>query len=713
MIKRDPGGYLTEFRLQYSHYEATRDIFMMQPSKNSKEFGDLIMFIAQVSHCYPKECTEFRKELMQMLDKHATVLDAMLRRSLVQALILIRNRGLVEAREILPLFFKLFRCQDKLLRKQIFQHIVADLQRSNAKHRDDKLNRKIQNFLYSIVNEDNEISAKKSLCVLTQMYHKRIWSDANTVNVVANAVFHKSSRITVAALKFFMGHDDVDSDVDSDEEEEASMELATREDIYKAFKKGTKASKRKKQLKLKRAQMAMKKLQKAHQDKGKTYSFTAIQLLHDPQGFGERLFSKLNKTNERWETKLLMMNVISRVIGVHQLLILNYYSFLQKYLQPHQKEVTQVLSALIQATHNLVPDDVLAPVTRQVCNYFINDKSRPEAMVVGLKTVREMCVRQPLIMSPDLLQDLAQYKKFKEKGVSMAARSLIGLFRILSPGMLHKKDRGKGSDMDAGVEAYGEFKAASGVEGIELLRNAPSDSEDSDSDMDSMDGDSGDEGEGLGAGGDSAPASDEEGNENEEEDLSEGEGGSVAKRAKVDSSSSDGPVEGMSLRQLKKLAKSKGAENGEANEDDWDHGILQQEDFERLKELKQKALAKKIMEKFGLSKNSVAFEYSLEEAEKLLDSRQRQVISDRKMAADDLEYTKQYRKTKEERLKSVLAGREGREGYTSAASRRKSKSGGLSNREKRKKKFMPLAARVSQAKSRVKNRRGKGRKRNK
>ena len=120
---------------------------MMQPSKNSKEFGDLIMFIAQVSHCYPKECTEFRKELMQMLDKHATVLDAMLRRSLVQALILIRNRGLVEARELLPLFFKLFRCQDKLLRKQIFQHIVADLQRSNAKHRDDKLNRKIQKGL--------------------------------------------------------------------------------------------------------------------------------------------------------------------------------------------------------------------------------------------------------------------------------------------------------------------------------------------------------------------------------------------------------------------------------------------------------------------------------------------------------------------------------------------------------------------------------------
>ena len=683
MIKRDPGGYKHEFQLQYKHYEATRDIFLLQPSKNSKEIADLIMFVAQVSHCYPKECKEFRRELMELLEKHATVLDAMLRRSLVQALILVRNRGLLEAQELLPLLFKLFKCQDKLLRKQIFQHIVADLQRSNAKHRNDKLNRKIQNFLYSIVSEDNEVSAKKSLCVLTQMYHKRVWSDANTVNVVANAVFHKSSRITVAALKFFMGHDDVDSDIESDDEE-VQME-ASREDVYKAFKKGTKSTKKKKQAKLRRAQQAMKKAQKAHMDKGKTVAFTAIQLLRDPQSLGERLFSKLNKTNERWETKLLMMNVISRVIGVHQLLILNYYSFLQKYLQPHQREVTQVLSALIQATHNLVPDDVLAPVTRQLCNNFINDTSRPEAMVVGLKTVREMCVRQPLIMSKDLLQDLAQYKKYKEKGVSMAARSLIGLFRILSPQMLHKKDRGKGSDMGASVEAYGQFKAASGVDGIDLLRNAPSDS-DLDSDMDSMDEDH-------------MHVDDEE--EQDEEEVEEEEEEEEANGKE------------MSLRQLKKLAAKSGKKEEEKKEeeedkDDWDVGILQQEDFERIKELKQRALVKQVMAKYGLKEDSAAFSYALEEAEKLLDSRQ--IVSDRKVDAEDLEYSKSYRKTKEERLQSVLAGREGREGFGAAAGRRKSKSGGLSNKERQKKKFMPLAARVSQAKKRIKNRKGQRKK---
>jgi protein SDA1 len=44
-------------------------------------------------------------------------------------------------------------------------------------------------------------------------------------------------------------------------------------------------------------------------------------------------------------------------------------------------------------------------------------------------------------MTRDLLMDLAQYKKSKEKGVMMASRSLIALFRNLNPVMLAKKDR--------------------------------------------------------------------------------------------------------------------------------------------------------------------------------------------------------------------------------------------------------------------------------
>ena len=44
-------------------------------------------------------------------------------------------------------------------------------------------------------------------------------------------------------------------------------------------------------------------------------------------------------------------------------------------------------------------------------------RARPEVMTVGLKTVRELVLRCPLVMEADLLTDLAQYKKFREKQV--------------------------------------------------------------------------------------------------------------------------------------------------------------------------------------------------------------------------------------------------------------------------------------------------------
>ena len=67
-----------------------------------------------------------------------------------------------------------------------------------------------------------------------------------------------------------------------------------------------------------------------------------------PQTFAERLFGRLNRGTERFETRLRIIAVVSRAIGVHKLLLLNFYPFLQKYIQPHQRDVTDVLAALIQ-----------------------------------------------------------------------------------------------------------------------------------------------------------------------------------------------------------------------------------------------------------------------------------------------------------------------------------------------------------------------------
>ena len=52
----------------------------------------------------------------------------------------------------------------------------------------------------------------------------------------------------------------------------------------------------------------------------------------------------------------------------------------------------------------MVPPDWLQPVLRHLCNQFIHDRARPEEITTGLRTVRELCVRMPLVMTPEMLQ---------------------------------------------------------------------------------------------------------------------------------------------------------------------------------------------------------------------------------------------------------------------------------------------------------------------
>ena len=92
-------------------------------------------------------------------------------------------------------------------------------------------------------------------------------------------------------------------------------------------------------------------------------------------------------------------------------------------------QVTKLLAAAATACHELVPPDAIEPLLRQLVTQFVHDKARPEVVAVGINSVREICNRTPLVMTEDLLRDLSQYKKARDKPVATAARALIALFQ--------------------------------------------------------------------------------------------------------------------------------------------------------------------------------------------------------------------------------------------------------------------------------------------
>jgi protein SDA1 len=72
-------------------------------------------------------------------------------------------------------------------------------------------------------------------------------------------------------------------------------------------------------------------------------------------------------------------------------------------------------------------------------------------------------------MNGTLLKDLISYKIHKDKGVSMAAKSLLTLFRVINPSILPKKWLGKETDAKSKPKAYGAVEIRDHIEGTELL----------------------------------------------------------------------------------------------------------------------------------------------------------------------------------------------------------------------------------------------------
>jgi len=449
-------------------------VFELKPSEYSKSLDEQVMFLAQVSKCYPEELSSYPQKLSGILSKNSTVLHPEMRMSLCKALILLRHKEIVAPADLIQLFFELFKCQDKALRAFLRDHIVNDLKNTNAKHKDVKLNSSMQNFMFKMINDSHHVAAKMALTIMIDLYKKNIWNDAKTVNVIASACYRNNettgkidvTKLTPMALRFFLGADEEEDDKDDDNDDVPTVKDVT---MKNKVNKGTK-----------KREKALQNAKKAHKKSIKTqkvdkFNFSALHLLHDPQKFAEELCKLYMKEGgkQKFEITILFADLISRLIGTHQLFVLNYYKKIADYLRPHQKEVVNMLQYAAQAAHELIPHDDIQPVVSAIANNFITERNNSEVIAIGLNAMREICKRCPFALDDTLLRDLAEYKSYKDKGVMMAARSLISLYRSSQPELLHKKDRGRPTEAmvedNNASKKYGEADAKDFIPGAEVV----------------------------------------------------------------------------------------------------------------------------------------------------------------------------------------------------------------------------------------------------
>ena len=481
VVRRDPESYHEEFLQQFSHYESLRDLYLINPTgvdaNSTTEFIDLIGFMSAVCNCYPKETANFPNELKEILLNNHRDLTPELREKIIQCLTMLRNKDIISAEMLIQTIFPLLITsnagqQVKQMRKQIYSTLIALLKSVNTGTKNQKLNRSTQALLFNLLEQrDNQgLWATK---LTRELWRRGIWDDSRTVEIMTQAALHPDVKVAVAGARFFLGADKEREDNFEESSDEDGFDMNELRHKMQINKKTSKRGK-----KLEQAVKAMKK--KNNSKHSATYlNFSAIHLLRDPQGFAEQMFdnhlSSKNSNKFDLDQKILFMNLISRLIGTHKLIVLGVYTFFLKYLTPKQRNVTQIMAAAAQASHDLVPPESIQIVVRKIADEFVSDGVAAEVASAGINTIREILARAPLAIDAPLLQDLTEYKGSKSKAVMMAARSLISLYREVAPEMLLKKDRGKVASIElqkgekSGLPQYGVENNVTSIPGIELL----------------------------------------------------------------------------------------------------------------------------------------------------------------------------------------------------------------------------------------------------
>jgi len=536
LCKRDPEGYREDYDAQARRLESECGILKLSPQSPSPRLVELIQFAAAVSSSSYKgdESERIAKMLIELLTgssgdeaaasapaskasrksvqmtmpTNALQLHKEVRKACVSALILMRNKGALEPLRLMELFFRLMAVvQDKALRELLYKHMVNDIRNINKKgKRDDKVNRSIQSYLHRVVsahgdegtgNESaTDIAAKRATDMTCELYRRHVWTDDRTVAILASAAVSKNLTVMSRSIRFFLNIEEKmaeDRRREDDEEWDANQKIN-----YHRFSKKTCSRQRHVDRQVKNRKRHQMKRESTDEwidlrdDAGVEEAkklYPAIELLRDPHGLAETILKKLKTPKSiPYGTKLLMMNFVTRLVGNHELLLLNLYPFLQKYMGGHQRDVTAVLAYTVQACHEQVPPDEVYGILKTIAHNFITERCSEEQMAVGINACRAICARVPSSLSIEESQessgstvldveafarDLAAYSNHRDRSVSIAGKGWTNFIRETFPTLLAGKDRGlKGSALHkAKIKPmrYGEQKVASGVAGADLL----------------------------------------------------------------------------------------------------------------------------------------------------------------------------------------------------------------------------------------------------
>ena len=408
VMKKDPEGYIPEVQGHLDNWKASVRAWERAPDLSHQELGELSIFLGSNINRFPTLLGDFGQQLLTMLERNSTTMGGDLRLGISKAIVIANSRKSISVPDMCGTFFYMFQLPDKRLRTYLYTMCLSAIKRMNARSVNLDVNRGLQRQLAGFLHGSDTRSGRVAISLIVNLYRRGMWADAHMVNIMAAACFSRQSTVRVAALYFFLG---VDDDMERDEEEEADGFGIHRNNdesgsVIKSRIKFTQITtshnkRKKKQLRVafgeqlkadKRRRMGLEPSDKEKKRKKKAGggNLGVLDCIHDPFTFAERLLVALKRWGSaiKFEHKLLMIELIARVMAHHKVVLLDFYDWIPKYVSPKQEELHTILAALatrslrtlspepytLNHKHNLSPRPEITPKPQNPKPLTLNNK---------------------------------------------------------------------------------------------------------------------------------------------------------------------------------------------------------------------------------------------------------------------------------------------------------------------------------------------------
>lgn len=470
-IQRNPDHYADEVAFLLKVFLKEYEKVKSSPGMKNDQFYRLLDFFSHVFEYYETDLKFLADSCEDLLRSYPDQLDRELRFKLAHTLVLLSRKGYWNELVAIKFFLDLLAIKDKEIRSLIFKQIIQLADKIDHHGKKSAIHKELLDHFTQRSKDSDHKYAKNIFKMLIALMKKQIWRDARVANLIAEGTYHDNQDIVMLCCKFFI------ENVDNDELEMSSDEEEQRKETIKKGKsakftmvhqKKTKSS----QNKLDKIRKKVKKLQGSSKSK-ENANFLLIELIYKPLELCNEIYKKMLKSKISFRAKLFQMGLISRLIWRNNLIFPNYLNYLQRYIKSNSNELPQVLSCLAGCCHTNTPLDEIRHIVALLLMNFANEAASHDKIVMGVNTLREICLRVPNAMEEDDIYQVCLLRKIKHKNVAGTIRSFINMWRGIDPRKLKKEYRGREwQEEDGKVWEFSQTKTCSNIDGIELLNKA-------------------------------------------------------------------------------------------------------------------------------------------------------------------------------------------------------------------------------------------------